>query len=73
MSRIYLEVISVLESTSKSQLGVPKLNFQFLEDQIFEFSSQTHFLSPKSDLPVEYVHMDHTDHLGVQYLFDFDL
>ena len=23
--------------------------------------------------PVEYVHMDHTDHLGFQYKIDFDL
>ena len=46
----------------------------FLEDPILELSSKIHFLSPKLKIrPVEYVHMDHTDHLGVQYLFDFDL
>ena len=66
-SRIYLKVILVLEQTSKVMLG-PKTEFSFiLKTLIFSFRHKLALGVSNLEIHlVEYVHMDHTDHLGVR-------
>ena len=58
----------------KSILG-PKTEFSiFWKTLILSFRPKLTFWSTNLKIyPVEYVHMDHTDHLGFQYFCDFDL
>ena len=53
----------------------PKTEFStFWKTYVFECSSKTDFgVLILKIRPVEYVHMDHTDHFGFQYFFDFDM
>ena len=50
-SRMILEVILVLKSTSKVKFGPRNWNFQFFENVNFQVSSKTHFLSHKFQDP----------------------
>ena len=50
-SRIYLEMISVLETASKVNLGSQHYFFMFFETFNFQFSSKSHFLSHEFEDP----------------------
>ena len=50
-SRIYLEIISVLETSSKVHFGSQNGNFHFFENLNFQFSSITHFFHHKFPIP----------------------
>ena len=65
-SRIFLNVIFGLGYSLKNELWTPKLNFStFLKSSIFSFRPKLTFSVTKFKIhPVEYVHMDHTNHFG---------
>ena len=61
-SRIYLEIISVLETTSKANIGPQHI---FLKISFFSVLQKLILGVTNFEIHlVEYVHMDHTDHLG---------
>ena len=51
LSRIYLEITSVLETASKVNFGPHNSHFQFFENLNCQFPSQTHFLNHKFEDP----------------------
>ena len=63
---IYFRIISVSEKASKVYLWVPEWTFHLFENLNFQFSSKTNFFGHKFGDPVEYVRMDHMEHLGFQ-------
>ena len=73
-SGIHLGDVSDPKSVLKSQLLVPKLNFQLFGRP--EFSLFVHNSLLVTHLKIrtlKYVHRDHTEHLGFQEKSDFDL
>ena len=65
-SRTYLEIISVLETTSKVHVGSQNLIFHFfLKPSMFILHQKLIFGVTSLEINlVEYAHMDRTDHLG---------
>ena len=64
-SRIFLNVILVLEWPQKSILDPESETLDFSKSSIFSFRPKFTFWITKFKIhPVEYVHNDHTDHFG---------